>query len=79
MSSKLPAEVLRDELAARGLSVTEAARRLQIVRPAFSQVINGRASLSVALALRVEQAFGLNARELLIAQLDNEIAKALLA
>jgi addiction module HigA family antidote len=41
-----------------GLSVTEAARVLGVTRAALSALLNGRASLSPDMALRVEKAFG---------------------
>ncbi len=56
------------------LTVTQAARRLDITRSALSNVLNGKAALSPALAIRIEEQFGLDARELLIIQLDQEIA-----
>jgi addiction module HigA family antidote len=59
-----------------GLTVTDAAERLEITRPSLSNVVNGNAALSIELALRVEREFGLDARKLLIAQLDEVIADA---
>jgi addiction module HigA family antidote len=53
-----------------GLTVTEAAKKLDITRSALSNVLRGAAALSPELALKLEQTFGLTARELLIAQLD---------
>jgi addiction module HigA family antidote len=41
-----------------GLSVTRAARVLGVSRPALSALLNGRASLSPEMAIRVEKAFG---------------------
>jgi addiction module HigA family antidote len=40
------------------LSVTQAARILGVTRPALSALLNGRASLSPEMALRIEKAFG---------------------
>jgi len=45
-------------------------------RPSFSNVINGSASLSVELALRIEKKFGFQARALLIQQLDEQLSAA---
>ena len=56
---------IRDSVIPTGLSVTEAARRLGIGRQALSNVLNGRASLSEQMALRLERAFGANGQELL--------------
>lgn len=71
---KVP-EQLRQMLVEHDLSITDAAKRLNITRPSLSHVINGKAALSIGLALKVEHEFGLNARKLLIAQLDAEIAR----
>jgi addiction module HigA family antidote len=60
----------------RDKTVTEAAREMGMSRPNFSKVINGNASLSVELALRIEKKFGFQARALLIQQLDEQISAA---
>jgi len=69
-------EKLRSEIDKRNLSVTDAAKLLGMSRPAFSNVINGNASLSIALALALQSKFGMNAKKLLIAQLSEQFAKA---
>jgi addiction module HigA family antidote len=38
-------------------SVTEVARHLRVTRPALSRVLNGRASVSADMALRLAEAF----------------------
>ena len=43
------------------LSITEAARRLKISRKTLSEIVNGRASISPEMALRLELAFGKSA------------------
>jgi len=54
-----PGEILREDvLPAHGLTVTEAARQLGVTRAALSLVLNGRAALSVDMALRIEQWLG---------------------
>ena len=40
------------------LSVTKAAKVLGVTKPALSALLNGRASLSPDMALRIEKAFG---------------------
>ena len=40
------------------LSVTKSAELLGVTRPALSALLNGRASLSPEMALRIEKAFG---------------------
>jgi plasmid maintenance system antidote protein VapI len=61
---------------ARGKTVTEVAGELNMSRPCFSNVINGNASLSVELALKIEKKFGFQARALLIQQLDEQLRAA---
>lgn len=58
------------------LSITQAARILGVTRPALSAVLNGRAALSPAMALRVEKAFGPQMDTLLRMQTAYEIAEA---
>jgi plasmid maintenance system antidote protein VapI len=67
-------KALRELQEQHSLTVTKMAAALDLTRPSFSNVINGNTSLSVPLALRIERRFGLNARDLLIAQLDEDIA-----
>lgn len=55
-----PGLTLRDDvLPALGLSVTEAARQLDVSRVALSRVLNGRAAISPDMALRIEAWLGL--------------------
>jgi len=58
------------------LSVTDAAKILGVTRPALSAVLNGRASLSPDMALRIEKAFGPKMDTLLRMQIAYEIAEA---
>ena len=57
------------------LSVTRAAAILGVTRPALSALLNGRASLSPDMALRIEKAFGPKMDTLLRMQTSYEIAK----
>ena len=71
------AQKLYDALVtSRGKTVTEVAAELGMSRPCFSNVINGNASLSVELALKIEKKFGHQARAMLIQQLDEQITAA---
>ena len=63
-------------IAERGLNVGEAAALLGLTRPSLSKVLNGRAELSIRLALQIEKKVGLVARDLLIQQLDEQMAAA---
>jgi antitoxin HigA-1 len=57
-----PGEVIRKLcLKPLGLSVTEAARSLGVTRKALSELLNGRAGVSPAMALRLAKAFGTSA------------------
>jgi len=58
------------------LSVTQAAKVLGVTRPALSALLNGRAALSPAMALRIEKAFGPKMDTLLRMQTAYEIAEA---
>jgi addiction module HigA family antidote len=59
-----------------GLSVTMAAQKLGVTRQAMSNVLGGRAGISAEMALRFEQAFGLNADTLLRMQAAHDMAAA---
>jgi addiction module HigA family antidote len=58
------------------LSVTRAAEILGVTRPALSALLNGRASLSPDMALRIEKAFGPKMDTLLRMQTAYDIAEA---
>jgi len=54
-----PGEILRDDvLPELGLSVTAAARELDVTRAALSRVLHGHASISPKMALRIERWLG---------------------
>ena len=54
-----PGEIVRHEcLEPLGLTVTRAAEGLGVTRQALSDLVNGRAGLSVEMALRLSKAFG---------------------
>ena len=56
---------IRDRVIPHGMSVTEAARRLGVARSTLSRLLNGHASLSSEMSLRLERAFGANHQKLL--------------
>ena len=58
-----------------GLSVAEAARILGVRRATLSDLVNGNASLSPEMALRVEKAFGLSMDLLLRMQAWNDATR----
>ena len=60
-----PGGFVRERVLPPGLSVTEAAKKLGVGRPALSNLLNGKSSLSPGMAARLEKAFGADGRELL--------------
>ena len=56
---------IRQRVIPSGMTVTEAARRLGVGRPALSNLLNGRAALSQDMVLRLEGTFGADRTKLL--------------
>ncbi len=76
MNPPHPGDFIRTELIEpAGLSVTAAAAALQVSRPALSSLLNGKASLSGDMALRIEKAFGVRMDTLMRMQSSYDIAK----
>jgi addiction module HigA family antidote len=72
-----PGQFIRMEIVEPlGLTVTDAAKALDVTRPALSALLNERASLSPDMALRIEKAFGVKMDTLLRMQTAYEIAEA---
>ncbi|MGV7116664.1 helix-turn-helix transcriptional regulator [Paenibacillus kyungheensis] len=59
-----------------GMTVKDAAELLGVGRPALSNLLNGKASLSADMAARMERAFGVNAHELMDMQAMNDTKQA---
>ena len=54
-----PGEIIKEAyLEPLGLTVTEAANALKVTRKTLSAIINGRAGISPAMAIRLSKAFG---------------------
>ncbi len=71
-----PGEVIRFEvLEPLKITVTDAAKLLGVTRPALSNVLNGRASLTPEMALRIEKAFGPKMDHLMRMQLAHDLAR----
>lgn len=71
-----PGDFIRTEIIEpHGLSVTAAAQVLKVSRPALSSLLNGKADLSGAMALRIEQAFGIKMDTLMRMQSSYDIAR----
>ena len=60
-----PGAYIRDYVIPTGLSVTAAAKRLGVGRPALSNLLNGNSSLSAKMAMRLEKTFGADRQRLL--------------
>ncbi|WP_404293748.1 HigA family addiction module antitoxin [Microvirga sp. RSM25] len=58
------------------LSVTEAAQLLGVHRVGLSRLLNGHASLSAEMAIRLEKAFGVDVEALMRMQNSYDIAQA---
>ena len=72
-----PGEFIRTEIVeAAGLTVTAAAAALRVSRPTLSSLLNGKASLSGDMALRIEKAFGVRMETLMRMQSSYDIARA---
>ena len=59
-----------------GLSVTEAAAGLGVTRQALSDLVNGKAGISVDMAIRLAKAFGSSAETWLGLQTAYDLAQA---
>lgn len=71
-----PGEFIRTEIVEpTGLTVTATAAALKVSRPALSSLLNGKASLSGDMALRIEKAFGVRMETLMRMQSAYEIAQ----
>ena len=71
-----PGDFIRTEIVeAAGLTVTAAAAALKVSRPALSSLLNGKASLSGEMALRIEKAFGVRMETLMRMQSSYDIAE----
>lgn len=72
-----PGQFIKMEIIdALGLTVTKAAKVLDVTRPALSALLNTRAALSPEMALRVEKAFRVKMDTLLRMQTTYKIAEA---
>lgn len=68
--------VRRQCLEPLGLSVTEAAQGLGVTRQALSDLLNGKAGISVEMAIRLSKAFGSSAETWLGLQSAFDLAQA---
>ena len=60
-----PGTFIKEYVIPAGMSVTDAAKRLGVGRPALSNLLNGNSSLSSNMAVRLEKSFGIDHQKLL--------------
>jgi len=60
-----PGTFIREHFIPKDMSVTEAAKKLGVGRPALSNLLNGNSSLSPTMALRLEKSFGFDRQKLI--------------
>jgi addiction module HigA family antidote len=70
-----PGDLIRDCLDELKISVTEGAKALGVTRPTLSRVLNGKASVSPQMAVRLEKALGSSAGFWLRLQLNYDLAQ----
>ena len=63
-------QFIRENVIPSGMTVSEAARRLEVGRVALSNLLNGKASLSPRMALKLERAFGADSQALMRRQAE---------
>ena len=72
-----PGEIVKyDILPELGLSITRAAKGMGVTRQALSDVVNGKAAISVDMALRLSKAFGGSAASWLRMQVSYDLWQA---
>jgi addiction module HigA family antidote len=72
-----PGEIIREEvLKPLGLTVTDAAKVLDVARPTLSNLLNENSSLTAEMALRIEKVFGPKMDHLMRMQLAYDLAQA---
>lgn len=65
---KHPGAAIRSMILSDGATVTDAAARLGVGRPALSNMLNGNASLTWDMALKIEATYGLDGDALMMQQ-----------
>ena len=70
-----PGRIVKGSIEELGLSVTDAATVLGVTRPTISKLVNGRASVSPEMAIRLSKAFGSTPEFWLRLQLNYDLAQ----
>ena len=78
MSSLLihPGEMIKDEIAARGLTQKELARQMGVSYTVFNEILNGKRPVTTECALLLEAALGINASIWIGLQAEYNLQKA---
>jgi len=63
-----PGTYIRNSIIPKDMTTTAASKLLGVGRPALSNLLNGNASLSLEMAVRLEKAFGVDHKDLLLRQ-----------
>ena len=71
----LPGEYLLDEMNARGMNQTDLVRELELSKSEVSLIVNGKRSITVVIALKLENIFGIDAGIWMNLQVRYDIAK----
>ncbi|MBC6109365.1 HigA family addiction module antitoxin [Pedobacter fastidiosus] len=72
-----PGEILREEvIKVNNLTVLKASELLKVTRPTLSNILNGKASITPNMAIRIEKVFGGNAGIWLRLQTSYDLRKA---
>ncbi len=68
-------EQIKQELT-DAMTIGEIAERLDVARPHMNNVLNGHAEITIGMAIKLEQTFGYNAKDILACQLDERLKQA---
>jgi addiction module HigA family antidote len=70
-----PGRIVKGSFEELGLSITDAAKALGVTRPTVSRLVNGRASVSPEMAIRLSKALGSTPEFWLRLQLNYDLAQ----
>jgi len=72
-----PGRIVRQEcIEPLGLTITEAAQRLDVTRQTLDKLVNGKAGISPEMSIRLSKAFGSSPEMWLGLQMEYDLAKA---